>query len=196
MKLLLSTIFAVVFLAVATTHAQEAKAKTKETEAKEAKMKKDKDKTTVKEAGTSEPVNYAYTPSYSSQFVMGSPAHGKMVLDLMKGFEKNDFSADALFADTVMVLLSDGTGIQGKTNVIPHFQKMRAGLSNTSFDISAVVPLKSVDRNEDWVAVWGTQDMTTTDGTHSANWFQCIWRINKDGKVDYIQFYEAKPVKQ
>jgi hypothetical protein len=53
------------------------------------------------------------------------------------------------------------------------------------------MPLKSVDRNEDWVAIWGTETDTYTDGKTDKKDIHEIWRINKDGKVDFIKQYSS-----
>jgi hypothetical protein len=197
MKHVRFTVLSLIFLMVCIySPAQEVKVKTQDKEGKETKIKQEKNKMKAKGENISSQVSYAYTPSYSTQFAIGNPAHAKVVLDLFKGYENNDFSNETQFADTVMTLLPDGTQLRGRENVIAAFKKMRSGLSSSKFDFSAIVPLKSVDRNEDWVALWGSQDMTSTDGTQTNNWFQQIWRLNKDGKIDYIQFYEAKPPMQ
>jgi hypothetical protein len=165
-------------------------------DSKETKVKQEKDKMKVKDDNMSSQVAFAYTPSYSSQFAIGNPLHAKSVLDLFKGFENNDFSNDSQFADSVTTLLANGTQLQGKENVIGAFKKMRNELSSSKFNFSAIIPLKSVDRNENWVALWGSQEITSTDGTKTTSWFQQICRLNKDGKIDYMQFHESKPPMQ
>lgn len=137
--------------------------------------------------------NFAYEAGYSSNFSMGNPEHAAMVLTLYKNFEAKDWSNDAWFADTVTVINADGTTTRGKEQVMEMFKKYRDALSNVSFKMAAFMPLKSVDRNENWVALWGEQSVTMSENNQSSAFdFQAIWRINRDGKVDFIKFHEAK----
>jgi hypothetical protein len=50
-----------------------------------------------------------------------------------------------------------------------------------------------VDRNENWVALWGTETDTSPDGKTQKTDLQEIWRINKDGKVDFMKQFASKP---
>jgi hypothetical protein len=66
-------------------------------------------------------------------------------------------------------------------------------MSSSTSTLDAWVPLKSVDRNENWVALWGTETDTAPDGTMNKTDLQEIWRINKDGKVDFMKQFASKP---
>jgi hypothetical protein len=50
-----------------------------------------------------------------------------------------------------------------------------------------------MDRNENWVALWGTETDTYPDGKTSKREVQEIWRINKDGKVDFMKQFSSMP---
>lgn len=137
-----------------------------------------------------------YTASYSSNFSIGKSANAKMILQLYKDFEKADWSKDSWFADTLFVILPDGNTLRGKEAALAEFRKEREGLNSAEFTFDAIIPLKSVDRNENWVALWGSLKGSPKDSGESAmllNDFQSIWRINKDGKINFIRFFNAKP---
>jgi hypothetical protein len=138
--------------------------------------------------------DYPYTPIYSSNFTIGKKANAKMVLELYKDFENSDFSKDAWFSDTVMVLLADGKIMKGKDSAIAGFKRNRASLTSTDFVFRAVIPLTSVDRKQDWVALWGTQNFTAADSasTKGSLEFQAIWRVNKSKQIDFIHFFQAQ----
>jgi hypothetical protein len=135
--------------------------------------------------------NYPYKASYSSKFKMGSNDLAKMVLDLYKGYETSDFSKESWFADTVVAQLPNGQVIQGREQVISTFKKEREGEGDVTFDMQAIIPLTSTDRNENWVALWGSSQ--TSQGKSE---FQAIWRINKDKKVDFIKILNANSPQQ
>lgn len=127
-----------------------------------------------------------YKANYSSNFKMATHDLSTMVLQLYKGYEGNDFSNEAWFADTVFVVLTNGQTVQGKETVLKLFKDARQSEGDTKFQFDAIIPLTSVDRKEDWVALWGNS--TTSQGKSE---FQAIWKINKDKKVAYIQFFQA-----
>jgi hypothetical protein len=164
-------------------------------QAQEAPKKSDKK---GKMATGAQSADLPYSASYSSRFKVAGNDLSKMILELYKSYEGQDFSNDEKFADTVVVFLPEGKMLRGKEEVISTFKQMRAGLNTVKFEFSAIIPLTSVDRNEDWVALWGTQMMTPADNstTNTMLEFQTIWRVNKDKKVDFIKFFESKPVQQ
>jgi hypothetical protein len=129
---------------------------------------------------------------------MGKGDNAKMILQLYKDFEKADWSKDSWFSDTLFVILPDGNTLRGKDAALAEFKKEREGLNSAEFMFDAIIPLMSVDRNENWVALWGSLKGSAKDGGESAllNDFQSIWRINKDGKVDFIRFFNARPPMQ
>lgn len=139
-----------------------------------------------------------YTANYSSDFAIAKMENAKIILTLYRDFENQDWTKDSWFADTVTIILPDSTVIKGKDQVIEAFKKQRAGLSSTSFEIAAIIPLKSLDHNQDWVALWGKQEMTMADNASgkAVIEFQTIWRLDKDKKVDFVHFYQAQPSKQ
>jgi hypothetical protein len=50
-----------------------------------------------------------------------------------------------------------------------------------------------VNNNENWVALWGNETDVLPDGKTVSRDIQEVWRINKDGKVDFMKQYESKP---
>ena len=130
---------------------------------------------------------------------MGSHDLSKMILELYKDYEANDFKTkEGWFADTLMVFLPDGTMKRGKAEGIEVFKTFRETLSSSKFTFDAIIPLTSVDRKENWVALWGTEETSDKANPSNAmkNEFQAIWRVNKDKKVDYIKIFNSKPAQQ
>lgn len=132
-----------------------------------------------------------YVPTYSGKFAMGNPAHSRMVLNLIKDYETNLFSMSDAFADTAIVFFPDGTTVRGIEALTGAFKQMRTSEPDMTINVSAVVPMRSTDRMEDWVLVWGN-----SGGTSNRTEFHHIWRINRDGKVDYLRLYQGKEAQQ
>ncbi len=162
----------------------------KESVAQKQKMKAEK--VSMKEKGIDN-IAYPYTASYSSDFKIGNPANSKMILDLWKDYDDNSFDRHAdWFADTVVMFFPDGSNLRGKDAILAAVKNARSSFSNVTDKLVAWVPLKSVNTNENWVALWGNETDVTSDGKTVSRDIQEVWRINKDGKVDYMKQFESK----
>lgn len=139
-------------------------------------------------------VVYPYTASYSSSFEMGNPEHSKVILDLWKDYDNNTFERGlGSFADSVSMFLADGPPFMGSSKAALEMVKSyRSQFSAVRSTVNAFVPLKSTDKNENWVCVWGTE-YDTKDGKTDSVYLQETWRFNKDGKVDLLYQYASKP---
>jgi len=146
----------------------------------------------IKNPGAMNTMGYPYTAGYSSNFIMGNPAHAKMVLDVWKDWDDNMLDRHNFMADTIVVFTPDGNVVKGKDSAMVMWKKFRSGLTATSSTVDAWMPLRSTDKNENWVAIWGTESDTYADGKIDKYDVQEIWRINKDGKADYYKQYTSK----
>jgi hypothetical protein len=136
---------------------------------------------------------YPYKATYSSDFKIGNPADAKKILELWKDWDDNAFDRHDYMADTVIMFFPDGSVIKGKDSVVAGAKRYRGTMSSATSELQAWTPLKSVDRNENWVALWGTEMDTYPDGKTSKRDLHEIWRINKDGKVDFMKQFASMP---
>jgi hypothetical protein len=177
------------------SYAQDTKMKDENAPGKKMKLKPEKDKMKMKGDMAIQPVSLPYTATYSSQFAMGNPAQAKMILDMYQAYEKNDFSGESRFSDTVRFILPDGQVLQGRDAVMSTLTQGRNAAPSPDFTINAVMPVHSVDKDADWVLVWGSQTGGASGSTGRTE-FHSIWMVNKDQKVDYVQIYEGKATGQ
>ena len=140
-------------------------------------------------------VTYPYNIDYSSSFEIGDAAQARMLLELWKDWDNNTLAmSGSKFADSVNLNFADGTNISGpKDSVIAISQRYRDMFSKVESSVSAVIPLKSTDKNENWVTVWGKEVYTDKKGKTDSSFLQETWRFNKEGKVDLLYQYRAKP---
>jgi hypothetical protein len=73
-----------------------------------------------------------------------------------------------------------------RDSVIAAAQSMRNGYASVTSRIDAFTPLKSVDKNENWVAIWGMETHTDKKGKVDSINLHEVWRINKNGKTDLV----------
>ena len=135
----------------------------------------------------------AYTATYSSKFELGDPAKSRIVLEMWKDFDDNTFERNAdMLADTAMIYLSDGTVLKGKDKMMSDVKMYRSSMSEAKSDVHAYMSFRSIDKNHDWVAIWGTENGTMKDGTKKSTNLHEVWQFNKDGKVALIRQYSSK----
>jgi hypothetical protein len=133
-----------------------------------------------------------YTASYSSNFTIANQSYSEKVLMLWKDFENNTLDNHSdFFADTVTMMLADGTMVKGKAENLSGAKQFRSSLKNYKATIDAWVSLKSKDRDQNVVCVWGDETYTDKDGKAVKDRLQEVWGFNKDGKIDLLIQYSA-----
>lgn len=206
MKKQLFALLALAFVAYGTANAQETKVKkepdkvkteTKDAAGKDVKMKKEDDKMVIKGEGVGKDLVYPYTATYSSQFSPGAPAHAKLILDMWKAWDDNAFERVASWvADTVTLELPTGDVIKGKEAFLRESKAHRDQFTTVKSSVEAWMPIKSIDRNEDWMLIWGVEENTDKDGKPSKQRLHEVWGINKDGKITYVRQYTSQVPRQ
>lgn len=138
-----------------------------------------------------------YQPTYSAQLAPGNQAYATLVLKAWKDYENNtlDQSSD-LFADTVTAVMADGSVLRGKEPFLNAVKAYRSGVSKMETTVAAWLPLKSLDRDQQVVCIWGTETATKADGSSQTTVLHEVWFFNKDGKVDSFRQYMEQPPKQ
>ena len=137
---------------------------------------------------------YQYATDYSSKFEMGDAKNVRTIFDLYKDWDNNnlDNSKDK-FADSVTLYFSDGSMMAGSyDSVTAAAKKFRSTLGTVNTSVHAVFPVKSADKNENWVVAWFTEYRTNAAGKKDSVQLQETWRLNKDGKADLLYQYEQK----
>ncbi len=138
-------------------------------------------------------VTYPYPISYSSKFEMGDPKNSQMVLGLWKDFDNNELDkAKENFADTIVLDLSDVRLSGTRDSIVNSTKAYRGMYKSVESRVAAIMSVKATATNEDWVLVWGTETMTDNKNVVDSSHLQETWRINKDGKVDYMMQYKRK----
>ena len=144
---------------------------------------------TPAEAKANVPTNmYGFTPGYSASFVMDDATNTETVLALWEDWKKGDLSPSRkYFADSVSFSLADGTNMVGLTDtLLKGMQAYRSSFKGMEMTMDAIFAVKSTDKNEDWVTVWGTEVQTDMNGKVDSISLQETWRFNKAGKVDLM----------
>ena len=120
--------------------------------------------------------------------------HAKKILEIWKDWDNGNLSTHKdHFADTIDLHFADGTILHGaRDSVMTAVQAFRDTYKSVTSQVHAVTPLKSNDKDEDWVCVWGKEIHTDSKGVTDSVELMETWRLNKNGKTDLVYQYNAK----
>jgi hypothetical protein len=141
------------------------------------------------------PIQSPYPISYSSSFTMDDPKNAETVLALWKSYDGGNLSTtkDA-FADSFEAHLANGMTMRmGRDSIIAAVQSMRNSLSSAVDVVNAIMAVKSTDKNEHWVLIWGMEKDTHKNGKTDSVALQETWRFNAAGKVDLLYQFAEQP---
>ena len=145
-------------------------------------------------SASNESVTYVSPIAYSSDFEMGNSKQAQTVVSLWKDFDENNLkNGIASFADSIRMDFPGMTMAGTRDSVMATTQGYRDGFTKISSTVDVVLPLRSKDKNEDWVGIWGMETKTDKAGKTDSIRIHEIWRFNKDGKIDYMaQFIQPQ----
>ena len=146
------------------------------------------------------PIRSPYNIGYSSSFTIDDPKNAESVLALWKAYDDGNLSTvKDLIADSMEVYLSNGVQMKSsRDSTIAGIQGSRNTFKSAVDRVSAVMAVKSTDRNEHWVLIWGTEIDTHKNGKVDSTELQETWRFTADGKANLLFQYSrpAGPVKR
>jgi len=139
------------------------------------------------------PHEYAVKATYSSAFEIGDHKLGDIIVELWKQYDENTLDKGLdYFADTVTMWMADGWRFHGtRDSLMKLTKKSRADYSSMKAVVVAIVPLKSTDKNENWVSIYGTEYSTMKNKKDSSD-IQENWMFDKNGKVAMMHSYRRK----
>jgi len=138
----------------------------------------------------------AYEAEYSSKFSLADETYSAIVLDLWKDFEESNFERNVVyFAEDLVIEFADGQVFTGRDLIIKSAQEHRKSLKDYKPTLLSFISLRSDDRDENWVAVWGEDSFTDDKGETVKTGIHEIWRFNNEGKIDFMKQYTVEPKK-
>lgn len=146
----------------------------------------------VSDSAMTRPIQSPYDITYSSKFEMDGPANAESVLKFWKAYDNGDFSTvKNIFADSFDVHLADGMSMRAsRDSTLADVTMYRNSLSAVSSQVTAVMAVKSTDRNEHWVLIWGTEKDTHKDGKTDSVDLHEAWQFNNNGQALMLLQYK------
>lgn len=132
----------------------------------------------------------AYKATYSSNWVMAGSSYSNKVLACWKDFEDNSIDKhQSWFADTLTVMFADSKAKKGKAENLADVKKFRSSLKDYKVSVRAWISMKSVDKGDNLVCIWGNESYTGGDGKKVDHGLHEVWVFNKAGKIATIVQY-------
>ncbi len=137
-------------------------------------------------------VPFSLPVSYSSSFEIGNPAYAAMIVQgSWKDWQDNKLdNLKSWVADTATVFMSDNIMVKGADSLSAVWKRNRAKYTSMTDTVNAVMSVRSTDKKEDWVLVWATEYSTDKMGKKDTGYVMETWRINKDGKADFLMQFD------
>ena len=156
-----------------------------------------KDSTAKDSSKKTAEVALPYPVSYSSKFEIGDPENAKKILDLWKDFDNNTLdNTKDMFADTVTLQFADGSIMRGpRDTIIAGAKSFRGMYASVTSSVDAVTSLKSIDKGDSWVNIWGKEVTVDKKGKKDSSQLQENWMLDKAGKVVWMFQFRAKSPK-
>jgi len=143
---------------------------------------------------TTEALNTSgYTMDYSSSFETGDPKNMEKILSLWKIWDEGNLEpGKSLFADSVHFYLRDGSVIDGPLDsAYAGMVGFRSTLTNVKSMVHSVAALKSTDKGDQWVLIWGNETSTDQSGKTESFELHEAWMFDKNGKISTMYQYGA-----
>jgi len=123
--------------------------------------------------------------------VMDDPKNAESLLAIWKAYDNGDLSVTKdLFGDSIEANMGNGAIMRtSRDSTLAMVQAFRNSLKNSVSQVDAIMAVKSIDRNEHWALIWGTETDTYKNGKIDSTYLQETWRFNKDGKADLMYQY-------
>jgi hypothetical protein len=133
-----------------------------------------------------------YTAGYSSKFALADKSYSDKILSLWKDYETNmlDQHLD-LFSDTVSMMLANGSVVKGKAENLKGVKEFRSSIKDYKVTVGAWLSVKSLDKGDNIVLVWGDESFTDKDGKKVQQRVHEVWVFNKAGKISFMMQYEG-----
>ena len=143
------------------------------------------------------PIQSPYPILYSSSFAMDEPKNAESILAIWKAYDNGNLaSVKDLFADTVEAYLANGMMKRGsRDSTIAGIQGFRNMMSSAVDQVNAIMAVKSTDKNEHWVLIWGMEKDTYKNGKKDSVQLQETWRFDNNGKANLLYQFAQKPGK-
>lgn len=126
-----------------------------------------------------------YTASYSNKWSIGDSTKSNVIMKFFSRWEHNNIDT-SFFSNWVYYKYN----WEKKDSILSKLKTERAKFAKWKIIISSIISVKSKDRNEDWVTVYGTVNKKDFKGSASVTNFTQWYKIDKDLKISFFKEFD------
>jgi hypothetical protein len=129
---------------------------------------------------------------YGGKWEMGDMNNAVTVMEWNKRLSDNNMNVGDLLADSVSWFLNDGwEATMAKDSALSSITKMLSNYSKIEISYVAIIPVRNVDKNADWVMSWTDEKYTNKKGSvESHSLHEDYYLVN--GKIRTVFQYDRK----
>ena len=126
-----------------------------------------------------------YTPSYSNKWSIGDTMNSIIVMKFLNRWEQNNM--DTSFFSTWVYYKYNW---EKKDSIFGKLKTERDKFAKWKIIVSSIVSLKSTDRNENWVAVYGSVNKKDFKGNALVTNFTQWYKIDQNLKISFFKEFD------
>ena len=125
---------------------------------------------------------YLYTPSYSNKWAIDDSTKSNVIMKFLDRWEHNNIDS-SFFSNWVYYKYT----WEKNASMLSKLKQERDKFAQWKIVVSSIAPLKSTDRNENWVAVYGSVNKKDFKGNASVTNFTQWYKVDKDLKISFLK---------
>jgi len=129
--------------------------------------------------------SHIYTSTYSAQWTKGDSSNTEVVMKFMKSWENNSIDTSLL---SNFVYFKNNW--EKKESIMDNLRIELNNFAKWKFSVSSIIPVKSIDRNENWVIVYGTLNKRDFKDNMTAINFTQWYKVNKENRIEFFKEFD------
>ena len=128
---------------------------------------------------------HLYTTAYSGHWTEGDSTNTEVVMKFMKSLENNLIDTSLL---SLWVFYKNN--YEKKEIILDKLRMERNNFSKWKISVSSIIPVKSIDREENWVIVYGTRNESDFKDNLSTINFTQWYKVNKENRIEFFNEFD------
>ena len=126
-----------------------------------------------------------YTPSYSNKWSIGDSMKSNVIMKFLINWEHNNIDT-SFFSSWVYYKYN----WEKKDSILSKLKTERDKFAKWKIIVSSIVSLKSIDRNENWVTVYGSVNKKDFKGIASVTYFTQWYKMDNNLKISFFKEFD------
>jgi hypothetical protein len=129
--------------------------------------------------------SHLYTSTYSAKWTEGDSTNTEVIMKFMKSWENNSIDT-SLFSNWV----DFNNNWEKKQIIMDKLRTERNNFAKWKISVSSIIPVKSIDREENWVIVYGSVNTRDFKDKISEIHFTQWYKVNKESRISFFKEFD------